>query len=296
MPYGQDPYGRPRSLHPDQQVWPPAQRGESVGSSTQPIPAIHPSMPLPQRRPHAQQPQQPHPQQPHIQQPHVQQPPQAGPPQNPQPSADQSAPPTPQEDAPADPQDAAAQPPARRRMLLVGAAAVAACLITVGANAYDGYLFYEKTTTKETREIAVAAGQAGKVYNIEWKATVAPMPAPAGTKHGPEVTWLKVDVSQKLLDEANATMIGAPDEVRLKDRAGRSWVVELQTDGRPTDRLELGKEYKIPGVAIVPAAVANEVELSFRPSGYRSDTPTAELFKRGDAVKPDVDVLRFRRR
>ncbi|WP_171074495.1 hypothetical protein, partial [Nonomuraea basaltis] len=207
---------------------------------------------------------------------------------------------------PARPQQAAApdaaQPaprPRRRRTLLIAAGAVVVSLLATAAQSYDGYLFYERQTTKETRETIVATGQAGKVHNIEWKATVAPMKAPAGSRHGPEVTWLRVDITKKVLDKGSATMITEPGEVQLADRAGRTWTVEIEPVGdRPTDRLVVGKEYKIQGVAIVPAPVANEVELSFRPSTYRSDTPTEDLFKREGAEKLEepVDVLRFRRR
>lgn len=181
-------------------------------------------------------------------------------------------------------------------MALVAAGAVVASLVAIGVNTYDGYVFFDKTTTKETHEIAVAPGQSGKVYNIEWKAALTTTPAPQGSKHGPEVTWLKVDITQKLLDQANATMTGSPADVKLEDHAGRSWTVEFQLGDRPTDRLELGKEYRFEGMAIVPTPVAKEVELSFRPSGYRSDTPAEDFFKRDKVGKPDVDVLRFRRR
>ncbi|TMR10648.1 hypothetical protein ETD86_38600 [Nonomuraea turkmeniaca] len=172
-------------------------------------------------------------------------------------------------------------------------------LATTAAYAYDGYVFYEKQTTKETREISVPPGQAGTAHKIEWKAAIAPMKPPAGNKHGPEVTWLKVDITKKVLDESSATMTAEPGEVKLQDRAGREWAVPIEPVGnRPTDRLEVGQEYKIQGMAIVPTAVVNEVELSFRPSTYRSDTPTKDLFNREAVEKlgKDVEVLRFRRR
>lgn len=174
-------------------------------------------------------------------------------------------------------------------------------LLTTAAQTYDGYRFYETSTTRgiETKEIAVAPGQAAKVNNVEWKASIKPMKPPADNKYGPEVTWLQVDIVEKVVDESSATMTGQPYEVKLTDRAGRTWVVELAHDSdRPTDRLEVGKEYKFLGAAIVPTAVANEVELSFRPANYRSDTPTKDFFNREAAEKltPDTEVLRFRRR
>jgi hypothetical protein len=171
--------------------------------------------------------------------------------------------------------------------------------LTTAAQTYDGYLFYEKYATDETRETAVAPGQTARIHNIEWKATVTPIDPPKGSTHGPEVTWLRIDISRKLLDESSATMTGDPDEVQVEDRTGRTWIVPTEPVGDPPiERLELGREYKILGLAIVPAAVADEVELSFRPSTYRSDTPTEDLFKREAAKKLEgnVDLLRFRRR
>ncbi|MFC5822616.1 hypothetical protein [Nonomuraea insulae] len=183
--------------------------------------------------------------------------------------------------------------------MLVAAGAVLVCLLTTAAQSYDGYLFYEKTTVEEITETVVPAGQAGKVNNIEFTATVTPVKAPAGTKHGPEVTWLKVDIGRKVLDESSATMIAEPRELRLHDRSGREWTVEAKpVDDRPFDRLKVGTTYRMEGMAIVPTPVANEVELTVRPSTYRSDTKTEDLFKR-DAVEKlekDDDVLRFRRR
>ncbi|MEU1720576.1 hypothetical protein [Nonomuraea sp. NPDC005692] len=252
--------GRGRFVHPDQQVWPPAPR-ESSGGSTQPLPAIRPgmTMPSPQRPPAA------------------------------------AAVPPP-EQPPAAPQDA--PPPRRRRLVLVAVGAAVASVVAMGLNTYDGYRFYDTTITDgiKVKEIAVAPGQSGKVHDIEWKAALKPVQAPQGSKHGPEVTWLKVDITQKLLDESSATMTAPPDKVKLADRAGRTWTVEFTPGDRPTDRLELGKEYTFEGMAIVPTPVANEVELSFRVSDYRSDTPTADFFKREKAGKPEADVLRFIRR
>ncbi|WP_165974859.1 hypothetical protein, partial [Nonomuraea deserti] len=186
----------------------------------------------------------------------------------------------------------------RNRKLLIAAGAVVVSLLTMGAQTVDGYLFYEKVSAQETKEVVVAAGQAGTVHNIEWTASVAPMKAPAGSRHGPEVTWLKVDITKKVVNESSATMTALPYEIRLTDRAGRTWTVELQDGERPTDRLVVGKTYRIEGLAVVPTPVANEVEISFRPSSYRSDTPVEDLFDREAMEKAEKDdtVLRFRRR
>ncbi|MFI6790001.1 hypothetical protein ACIBG4_22030 [Nonomuraea sp. NPDC050383] len=246
-------------IWPDRQVWPPVPP-ESVEGVTQPLPAVPDSLPLP-------------------------------PPPPPR------LPPAPPREAPSPdgpPREAAPRPRRRGRLLLVAAAALVSVAVAVGATTYDGYLFYEKVASTETRLVPVAPGQAGTVYGIEWKAALAPTEAPPGSKHGDTVAWLKVDISEKVVDPGSATMTAKPDEVRLQDRAGRTWVVELAAGDRPADRLEVGKEYALEGLAVVPAGVAGEVELSFRPSGYRADTPTKDLFKRKTS-KPDVDVLRFRR-
>jgi hypothetical protein len=184
---------------------------------------------------------------------------------------------------------------------MIATGAVVVSLLTTAAQTYDGYLFYDRQSTRdiETKEIIVPAGQAGKVHNVEWKASVKPMKPPADNKYGPEVSWLQVDITEKVVDESNATMTGLPTNIRLGDRAGRTWVVEIAQDtDRPTDRMEVGKEYKILGAAIVPTAVVNEVELSFRPSTYRSDTPTEKLLDLETIRKlpPETEVLRFRRR
>ncbi|MEV4581949.1 hypothetical protein AB0K16_52825 [Nonomuraea jabiensis] len=222
---------------------------------------------------------------------------------DPEPAAHQVSGPEPSPDAPQDPlpgsERAAAPGGRKKRTALIATAAVIVSLVTVGARSYDGYLFYEKTTTKETKETVVPAGQAAKVKNIEWRATVTRIEMPDNLQYGPEVAALKVDITKKVLDAGSATKTGLFSDAKLEDRAGRSWVVNVapETD-RPTDRLEVGKEYKILAAAVVPTAVADEVELSFRPSNYRSDTPTADLFKRDTVAKleDDVDVLRFRRR
>ncbi|WP_326631323.1 hypothetical protein OIE67_42945 [Nonomuraea fuscirosea] len=188
----------------------------------------------------------------------------------------------------------------RGRKVLIGVGAVLVSLLITGAQTYDGYGFYTVQTQDETKEIVVAAGQSGTVNKVEWTAAIKPMKMPAGNGgYGPEVTWLEVNVTKKVLDAGSATMTAFPRDMKLTDRAGRTWVVEVSTDAeRPTERLEVGKTYRIPGGAIVPTKVADEVELLLRPSNYRSDTPTEDLFKRDvvEKMPQDTEVLRFRRR
>ncbi|MER7365549.1 hypothetical protein [Nonomuraea wenchangensis] len=263
QPYDiRQPRPQMRGPYPDQQVWPPAGNQQQPGSSTQPIPAV-PGAPA--ARPW---------------------PPQGLPPRS------------------ASAEQAAGQAPARAkkpRRLLVAVAAVAVSLLTVAVSLYDHHDFYEQQITRGLNHIetVVPAGQPGKVYNTEWRVAVAPMKPPEGNKHGPEVTWLKIDIARRVVDPASATMIGDPGDMKLRDRAGREWTVPFEVVGdRPLERMEVGKEYRIQGMAIVPTAVAQEVELSFEPSNYRSDTPTEDLFDREkmEALGLDVYVLRFRRR
>ncbi|MED7927823.1 hypothetical protein SMD20_26425 [Nonomuraea sp. LP-02] len=259
QPYDtRQPRPQMRGPYPDQQVWPPAGH-QQQGSSTQPIPAVPGAPPA---RPW---------------------PPQGLPPR------------------PADAGQAPARTAKPRRRLLVAVAAVAVSLLTVTVTLYDRHDFYEQQITRGLNHIetVVPAGQPGKVYNTEWRAAVAPMKPPEGNKHGPEVTWLKVDITRRVVDAASATMIGDPGDMKLRDRAGREWTVPFEVVGdRPLERMEVGKDYRIQGMAIVPTAVAEEVELSFEPSNYRSDTPTEDLFDREkmEALGLDVYVLRFRRR
>ncbi|MCF6468887.1 hypothetical protein FAF44_10870 [Nonomuraea sp. MG754425] len=179
--------------------------------------------------------------------------------------------------------------------------AIVATLLTTAAQSYDGYLFYEmKTTPRENnKETFVTAGQAGKVHNIEYRGTVTPTKAPEGSKPRENATWMKIVITKKVVDAASATMTAAPSEMKLRDAAGRTWAVEAQPVGdQPTDKLVVGREYRIEGLAIVPTPVAEEVQLSFRPSAYRSDTPTEDLFDREamEKAEKDNEVLVFRRR
>ncbi|MEW9554497.1 hypothetical protein [Nonomuraea sp. NPDC050783] len=286
FPQGPPP-GRGRPYHPDQQVWPPAAHRPPRGSSTQPIPVV-PGAPAAQPWP-PQPPRQPQPQSPHQTQHQTQH---------------QTPPPPPGAPPAAGPGEggpATAPRSGRRRLLLVGAGAVVVSLLTAGLRTYDGHAFYQQQITRglNLKETVVPAGQAGRAYNIEWRAAIAPTKPPEGNKHGPEVTWLRIDITKKVVDASSTTMTAEPNNVKLQDRAGREWTVPIQPVGdRPTDKLVVGKDYKIMGLAIVPTPVADEVELSFRPSDYRSDTPTKDLFNREkmEQMGVDVVVLRFRRR
>ncbi|MET7338059.1 hypothetical protein [Nonomuraea sp. NPDC005650] len=283
-PTPQQPRARHAAQQVDQQVWPPASR-EPAGGATQPLPAVQ----VPVSTSPPQGATTPHPRH-----------------QNPPPPQEAQEAPGPEtasgtpQDSPPGSRRGAAPGGRKKRTVLVAVAAVVVSLVTMGAQSYDGYLFFEKTTTKETKETVVPVGQAARVKNIEWRATVTRIKMPEGLPYGPEVAALRVDITKKVLDAGSATKTGLFTEAKLEDRTGRSWVVNIdpQANDRPTDRLEVGKEYKILAAAVVPTAVADEVELSLRPSNYRSDTPTADLFKRDtvNKLEEDVDVLRFKRR
>ncbi|MEV0228061.1 hypothetical protein [Nonomuraea sp. NPDC050786] len=297
--------GRARHALTDQQVWPPAPR-EPVGGATQPLPAVEGPLPFePQQSASPSGPPTPFPR--HSG---------AAPSEPPHSGADPYGPPHPADgpygtshaegplepnpvEGPSEGPRATAPKARRKRTLLIAAGAVIVSLLTTAAQTYDGYLFFEKSNATETKEIIVPAGQAGTVHNVEYRAVVTPAKPPANSKHGPEVTWLKVDITKKVLDESSATMTAKPYGVHFEDASGRTWTVEISdAQDPPTDRMEVGREYKIQGLGIVPTPVANEVELSFRPSNYRSDTPTEDLFNREKVAKMDQDleVLRFRRR
>ncbi|WP_431899368.1 hypothetical protein [Nonomuraea sp. bgisy101] len=249
-------------MHPDHQVWPPVPPGrEPAGSSTQPLPAVPSAGPLPPRpsQPPAQPPAQPSGA--------------SGPPAEPPAAA------------------AGAQPPKRPRLLLQGVGAIVALAVAVGVPTYDRFLLF-KGGQPDDRIHAVPAGQHITFEHVTWKVSYGTMQPPAGSKHNtPDKQWLKIDITRKAVDKDGAQLTGQPD-VRLKDRAGRAWQLETLEDKAPIDHV-VGESYVTTKVAVVPSAVAKEVELELRPSSYRSDTPTKDLLKStGD---DNLDILRFSR-
>ncbi|MGN9787074.1 hypothetical protein ACTMTF_37020 [Nonomuraea sp. ZG12] len=265
------PPRRPRGTapFPDQQVWPPP-RKQSVSAATQPIPAITSAGPLPSSAP----------------------PPSPPPPQEPAPE------PTP-EPAPASEPAAAVRPPARRgRTLLLGVGAVVAFTLGMGLPTADRYLFYKSGQPGETVHV-VPVGQQVTYEHVTWLTVVEPTPPPAGTTHNtPDKQWLKITVTRKAADEAGTVLTGRP-ELTVRDKRERTWQVEIIEDNLPTDKHEVHRAYDYTALAVVPKAVADEVELHLEPNiTYRSDTPTEKLLE----VKPEDeekaarnDVLIFRR-
>ncbi|MGW0485896.1 hypothetical protein [Nonomuraea sp. NPDC003214] len=279
-PPGQQPYpGMQRRVgaHPDQQVWPPMRR-EST-SSTQPIPAIPSAGPLP---PGAAQP------------PGLAHPPGApaqGPQARPGAASGDAEP-------PGDDDRTAAQPPKRPRTVLLGVGAVLALALSIGLPTADRYLFYKSGQPGETVHV-VPAGQEKTFEHVTWKSSIEPMEAPPGGRHNtPDKQWLKIVVTRKAADETGAVLTGVP-ELTLEDRRERTWRVEIVENDLPTDKHEVGVPYSYTAGAVVPKAVAAEVELHLAPDiTYRSDTPVDKLM----AISPEDeakaarnDVLVFRR-
>lgn len=189
-------------------------------------------------------------------------------------------------------EEAAAQPPPKRpRLLLQGVGAVVALAVAIGAPTYDRYVLFQNGQPKDRVQV-VAAGQGITFEHVTWKVAYGTMSPPAGTKHNtPDKQWLKIAITRTAEDKDGAQLTGQP-KVLLKDRAGRAWQLETLEDTAPSDHV-VGESYVTTKVAVVPSAVAKEVELELRPSSYRSDTPTEDLMK--STEDDDNDVLRFKR-
>ncbi|WP_435192472.1 hypothetical protein [Nonomuraea sp. bgisy094] len=167
-----------------------------------------------------------------------------------------------------------------------------ALAVAVGVPTYDRYLKF-KDIQPELRTHTVEAGQEITFEHVTWKVAYGTMEAPAGSKHNtPDKQWLKIDITRKAVDKDGTQLTGQPKAL-LKDRAGRAWQLETLEDKAPVDGHVVGESYVMTKVAVVPSAVAKEVELELRPSFYRSDTPTKDLMK--PTTEDDNDVLRFRR-
>ncbi|MEU4542268.1 hypothetical protein [Nonomuraea dietziae] len=242
--------------HPDQQVWPPPPAPDPVGSSTQPIPALPSAGPLPQR------------------------------------SQDRPA-----QDRSASNDSAAVPPPRKPRLVLQGLGAVLALAVTVGGITYDDYRAYRVRTgaNEITQTHVVQPGQAITVKHISWKASVEAIPSlPDGKKAGPGTTYMKIVITRAAADQEGTVKTGGPKKMRLEDRLGRSWAIEVGDDALGgDDKLEIGRAYPITAFARVPAAQAQEVELVLRPSNYRSDVPTEKLMT--TKTDPEDVELRFKR-
>ncbi|WP_182908829.1 hypothetical protein [Microbispora sp. H13382] len=208
------------------------------------------------------------------------------------------APTPPPAESPAEPAAAAPPAPARRTGLLVGGT-VLSIVLAVGAPTLFGYQAYKYGRPDDTVHV-VQPGHAGVWQHVSWRVTVEKIKDPTGKPERSDRQWLKVVATRTALDAEGAIRHGAPAEVKFTDRAGRTWQVEKVNDETPPDVKEnkIGTPYRLEMMGVVPPSVADEVEVTLRPSGYR-DVPeqSAEDFMK-DVFTPterDDHVLRFRR-
>ncbi|MGP4096461.1 hypothetical protein ACTWPW_18305, partial [Nonomuraea sp. KM90] len=299
--------------HPDQQVWPPAPHPDPPGGETQPLPAVPSAGPVPRRSMGAHtlgnsfgaqgdsprspresppvQPPVPPPVQPPV-------PPPVQPPTSPSSELPAEPPASPPAEPPAaGPPAAAPTPPRRTRTLLLGVGALVAFLVGVGAPTVDAFIFYRSGQPSDIEHVVPKGGELA-FEHVSWKAAIEPMEAPRTT--APDRQWLKIIITRKGVDATGIKLTGKP-ELELRDREDRSWQVEVAEDNVAIDDAVVGKPYTYEAVAVVPKAVAGQVELHLRPNTtYLSDTPTDQLL----AVPTDPaeqekrkhkDVLVFRR-
>ncbi|NUP01946.1 MAG: hypothetical protein HOW59_28885, partial [Nonomuraea sp.] len=214
----------------------------------------------------------------------------------PQPAPAFTPPPRP----PAAPENEQATPPPRRpRTLLLGVGAVVALVLAVGVPSADRYLFYKSGQPDDIVHV-VPRGQELAFEHVAWKSTIENMATPQTSTRttAPDRQWLKIVITRKATDDTG-TVLTAKPELRVHDKQDRTWQVEYMEDSVPPEKGEIGRPYTYTAVAVVPKAVAGEVELHLRPdTTYRSDTPTEKLFE----IKPEdeeknkkKDVLVFRR-
>jgi hypothetical protein len=213
-----------------------------------------------------------------------------------EPETASSATPPPPSDGAAEGQ--AAPPPRRPSTVMLGVSAIVALLVGIGAPTVDAYLFYRSGQPADIEHV-VDAGKEMTFEHVAWKARIETMDPPQTT--APDRQWLKITITRKGVDETGIRLTAKP-ELELRDRTDRTWQVQVAEDNVALDEdAEVGKAYTYTAVAVVPKAVAGQVELRLRPNTtYRSDTPTDKLF----AVPTDPaqqekakhkDVLVFRR-
>ncbi|GIH65446.1 hypothetical protein [Microbispora siamensis] len=262
----------PGTLKPptDLRVWPPLEP-EGEDRSTQPFPALRTN-----RQP----------------------PPAALAPARPSAEAPREAPTEPPAEVSAEVSAEESRAPARRTGLLVGGAMLSVVL-AVGAPTVFGYQAYKYGRPDYTVHV-VPPGQAGVWQHVSWRVTVEKIKDPTGKPERSDRQWLKVVATRTALDAEGAIRHGEPAEVAFTDRAGRTWRVEMVNNETPPDTKDnvIGTPYRLEMMGVVPPSVADEVEVSLRPSSYR-DVPgqSAEDFVKDAFTRTERDdqVLRFRR-
>ncbi|WP_182888048.1 hypothetical protein [Microbispora sp. H10885] len=270
----------------DQLVWPPPEP-EGEDRSTQPFPALRTNRQPPPR----------------VLSPTT--PPPAAPPLAAPPDPTAGMPPAaPTYGVPAEPPgvdlatDASASPARRRTGLLIGGTVLSVGL-AVAAPSFFGYQAYKYGRPDYTVHV-VPPGQSGTVQHVSWQVTVEKTKDPSGKPERSDRQWMKIVATRTALDAEGAIRHGAPSEVKLTDRAGRTWQVETLNNETPPDVKEnkVGTPYRMEMLGVVPPSVADQVEVTLRPSTYR-DVPgqSAKDFVKDafSATEKDDQVLRFRR-
>ncbi|GAA5085510.1 hypothetical protein HNP84_008587 [Thermocatellispora tengchongensis] len=249
------PTGRQRGVRPDELVWPlpPPRTDDDEGSSTQPFPAIPAAGPLPRPA------------------------------------------------APAEPQQSAAEdtaqeePPRRRRTVLLVIGAVVALALALAVPAFDRYLVYKEGGNRDDIVHVVEPGQSVAVKHVRWQAKVErAKPGEAPEPLSPDRVYLKITATRVALDHEGLLRSGDPT-FEMQDAQGRTWKAMIVDHNLPlyTEENKIGTPYQYTVLSLVPADVADEVELWLRPSIFRRDQPVEDLGKTTGEF-PD-HVLRFKR-
>ncbi|WP_285778050.1 hypothetical protein [Microtetraspora sp. NBRC 13810] len=200
----------------------------------------------------------------------------------------------------------AVPPPARKggsRLRIMLATVLAA--VAFGTPAVDGYLLYRDYETPD-RLHPVPAGQAFTFEHVSWRAEVDPADdVPGLPPAGPGRTWLKSTVTRTAVDAEGAVPHEAP-VFEMRDDRGRAWTAEVVGDDAPADGTAgaVGVGYRYELVSLVPAAVADEVELHLAPGAPRTAVMHAGMGSPGgprgleglgESSRAVADVLRFER-
>ncbi|MBE3014251.1 hypothetical protein IL992_34510 [Microbispora sp. NEAU-D428] len=186
----------------------------------------------------------------------------------------------------------------RRTGLLVGST-VLSVVLAVAVPSWFGYRAYDILQPHYVVHV-VPAGQAGVWQHVSWRVSVEKVNDPTGKPERSDRQWLKIVATRTALDAEGAIRHGAPVEVKLTDRAGRTWQLEKLNDETPFDVKEnkVGTPYRLEMMGVVPRSAADEVEVLLRPSTYR-DVPgqsTEDFLKDAfNSTEKDDQVLRFRR-
>lgn len=185
-----------------------------------------------------------------------------------------------------------------RRFALQWAGALLATAVAIAAPGWFAYGVYEYGQPTDRIHL-VQPGQQVTWQHVSWRVDVQRIANPSGKPDTSERQWVKVTATRTALDGEGAIRHGSP-EIELKDQSDRSWRAEEVNDETPLETAEnkVGTPYRIEFMGVVPAAVADKIEVHMRPSTYR-DVPgqsVADMTKASLASDEKQDqVLRFLR-